>query len=108
MSRRVFTSAVLLLLFVMTCCGRGAASADGLAPGGVQLPQWVDIFVPEKTQVLPKEGSESGVKKAFAAPSFVNAGGVMVAIAEGLFDYNVHGYDLFGTLAQPATSTWCQ
>ncbi|EAN85322.1 putative trans-sialidase, Group II [Trypanosoma cruzi] len=96
MSWRVFTSAVLLLLLVIICCGSGAADAVEGKSGAVQLPKWVDIFVPEKTHVLPKEGSESGVKKAFAAPSLVSAGGVMVAFAEGLFGHNVHGYDLFG------------
>ncbi|PBJ73024.1 trans-sialidase [Trypanosoma cruzi cruzi] len=97
MSRRVFTSAVLLLLLVIICCGpcEAADAVEGKS-GAVQLPKWVDIFVPEKTHVLPKEGSESGVKKAFAAPSLVSAGGVMVAFAEGLFGHNVHGYDLFG------------
>ncbi|ESS54958.1 trans-sialidase [Trypanosoma cruzi Dm28c] len=99
MSRRVFTSAVLLLLVVMMwiCCGTGGAAAvvEGKS-GDAQLLQWVDIFVPEKTQVLPKEGFKSEVKKAFAAPSLVNAGEVMVAFAEGVFEYNVHGEDLFG------------
>ncbi|PBJ68342.1 trans-sialidase [Trypanosoma cruzi cruzi] len=98
MSRRVFASAVLFLLLVIwICCNTGGAAAvvEGNS-GAVQLPKWVDIFVPEKTHVLPKEGSESGVKKAFAAPSLVSAGGVMVAFAEGLFGHNVHGYDLFG------------
>ncbi|KAF5216383.1 hypothetical protein ECC02_010859 [Trypanosoma cruzi] len=98
MSRHLFCSAVLLLVIMMwICCNTGGAAAvvEGKS-GDAPLPQWVDIFVPEKTQVLPKEGPESGVKKAFAAPSLVNAGGVMVAIAESLFGYNVHGHDLFG------------
>ncbi|RNF02790.1 surface protein-2, partial [Trypanosoma cruzi] len=50
----------------------------------------------EKTQVLPKEGSENGVKKAFAAPSLVSAGGVMVAFAEGFSEYNAHENNPFG------------
>ncbi|PWV04646.1 putative trans-sialidase, Group II [Trypanosoma cruzi] len=98
MSRHVFTSAVLLLLVViMTCCATcEAAAVVESKSGAVQLPKWVDIFVPEKTQVLPKEGSKSGVKKAFAAPSLVSAGGVMVAFAESLFVYIVHEHNLFG------------
>ncbi|EKG03019.1 trans-sialidase, putative, partial [Trypanosoma cruzi] len=39
---------------------------------------------------------ETGVREAFAAPSLVSAGGVMVAFAEGLFVYKVHGHDFFG------------
>ncbi|EAN93642.1 surface protein-2 [Trypanosoma cruzi] len=96
MSRRVFASAVLFLLVVMMCCGRGAAAVVEGKSGDAQLLQWADIFVPEKTQVLSKEGSEGGVKKAFAAPSLVRAGGVMVAFAQGLFEYNVHGHEFFG------------
>ncbi|ESS55394.1 trans-sialidase [Trypanosoma cruzi Dm28c] len=96
MSRRVFTSVVLLLV-IWICCNTGGAVAvvEGKS-GDAQLPHWVDIFVPEKTQVLPKEGSETGVREAFAASSLVSAGGVMVAFAEGLFVYKVHGYDFFG------------
>ncbi|RNC56639.1 surface protein-2 [Trypanosoma cruzi] len=97
MSRRVFNSAVLLLLVVMMCCGTGGAAAvvEGKS-GDAQLLQWVDIFVSEKTQVLSKEGSETGVRDAFAVPSLVSAGGVMAVFAEGLFVYKVHGEDLFG------------
>ncbi|RNC61105.1 trans-sialidase [Trypanosoma cruzi] len=99
MSRHVFTSVVLLLLLViMMCCGSGGAHAVESKPGAVQLPQWVDIFVPNKTQVLPKNGTgETGVKEAFAAPSLVRAGGVMVAFAEGFLEYNGHHEKLFGT-----------
>ncbi|PBJ76161.1 trans-sialidase [Trypanosoma cruzi cruzi] len=97
MSRRVFTSTVLLLLVVMMCCGTcGAATAEQGKSGAVQLPKWVDIFLPNKTQVLPKEGSETGVREAFAAPSLVSAGGVMAVFAEGLFVYKFHGHDFFG------------
>ncbi|EKF98701.1 trans-sialidase, putative, partial [Trypanosoma cruzi] len=99
MSRRVFASAALLLLLVVIwiCCNTGGAAAvvEGNS-GDAQLLQWVDIFVPEKTQVLPKEGSETGVREAFAAPSLVRAGGVMAVFAEGLFVYKVHVHDFFG------------
>nr|ABQ53588.1 surface protein-2 [Trypanosoma cruzi] len=97
MSRRVFTSAVLLLLVIWICCNTdGAAAVVEGKSGDAPLPHWVDIFLPEKTQVLPKEGSESGVKKAFAAPSLVSAGGVMVAFAEGFSEYNAHENNPFG------------
>ncbi|RNC53608.1 trans-sialidase [Trypanosoma cruzi] len=98
-SRHVFTFAVLLLLFlIMMCCGSGGAHAVESKPGGVQLPQWVFIFVPNKTQVLPKDGTgETGVKEAFAAPSLVRVGGLMIAFAEGFLEYNGHHEKLFGT-----------
>ncbi|KAF8283439.1 putative trans-sialidase, Group II [Trypanosoma cruzi] len=103
MSRRVFASAVLLL-FVL-CCDRGAATAqvennadastsgpaltgtitaEGSASGGVEVPQGVDLFVPQTTQVLPKKGTtESGRRDSFVSPSLVSAGGVIAAFAEG-------------------------
>ncbi|ESS55343.1 trans-sialidase [Trypanosoma cruzi Dm28c] len=97
MSRRVFASAVLLLLFLMMCCSTdGAAAVVEGKSGDAPLPHWVDIFLPEKTQVLPKEGSESGVKKAFAATSLVSAGGVMVVFAEGFSEYNARENNPFG------------
>ncbi|KAF8285243.1 putative trans-sialidase, Group II, partial [Trypanosoma cruzi] len=105
MSRRVFTSAVLLLLFVL-CCDRGTATAqvekatdastpsgsaltgaitaEGSASGGVERPQRVDLFVPQTTQVLPKTGTtESSGRDSFVSPSLVSAGGVIAAFAEG-------------------------
>ncbi|RNC43167.1 trans-sialidase [Trypanosoma cruzi] len=100
MSRRVFTSAVLLLLLmIMMCCGTcGAAHAVESKSGGLQLPQWVDIFVSNETRVVPKDRTdETGVREAFAAPSLVRVGGVMVAFAEGFLEYNGHHEKLFGT-----------
>ncbi|KAF5217910.1 hypothetical protein ECC02_009200 [Trypanosoma cruzi] len=89
MSRRVFASAVLLLLVVMMCCGPcDAADVVERKSGDVQLPQWVDIFLPNKTQVVAKNGSASGVKFVFISPSLVSAGGVMIAVAEGRTKYN--------------------
>ncbi|KAF5226007.1 hypothetical protein ECC02_000937 [Trypanosoma cruzi] len=89
MSRPVFASAVLLLLVVMMCCGPcDAADVVGSKSGDVQLPQWVDIFLPNKTQVVAKNGSASGVKFVFISPSLVSAGGVMIAVAEGRTKYN--------------------
>ncbi|RNC34031.1 trans-sialidase [Trypanosoma cruzi] len=84
MSRRVFASAVLFLLVVMMCCGRGAAAVVEGKSGDAQLLQWVDIFVPHKTQVLPKGERGSGTPRdLFASPSLVSAGGVIAAFAEG-------------------------
>ncbi|EKG06757.1 trans-sialidase, putative, partial [Trypanosoma cruzi] len=104
MSRRVFASAVLLL-FVL-CCDRGAATAqvennavastlsgskltgaiagEESASGGVEVPQGVDLFVSQTTQVLPKTGTtDSSLRDSFVSPSLVSAGGVIAAFVEG-------------------------
>ncbi|KAF8287407.1 putative trans-sialidase, Group II [Trypanosoma cruzi] len=105
MSRPVFTSAVLLLFFVLVCCDRGAATAqvgsnaDASTPSGSALTsaitagrsasgsveglQRVDLFVPQTTQVLPKKGTDSSGRDSFVSPSLVSAGGVIAAFAEG-------------------------
>ncbi|PWV05335.1 putative trans-sialidase, Group II [Trypanosoma cruzi] len=84
MSRRVFTSAVLLLLFVMMCCGPcDAADVVKSNSGYAQLPHTVDLFVPRTTQVLPKEETGSIRRDSFVSPSLVSAGGVIAAFAEG-------------------------
>ncbi|PBJ72478.1 trans-sialidase [Trypanosoma cruzi cruzi] len=90
MSRHLFTSAVLLLLFVMMCCGTcGAAAAVESKSGVVQLPKWVDIFLPNKTQVVAKNGSAAGTPRdSFVSPSLVSAGGVITAFAGGRVKYN--------------------
>ncbi|KAF8303396.1 putative trans-sialidase, Group II [Trypanosoma cruzi] len=90
MSRHLFTSAVLLLLFVMMCCGTcGAAAAVESKSGVVQLPKWVDIFLPNKTQVVAKNGSAAGTPRdSFVSPSLVSAGGVIAAFAGGRVKYN--------------------
>ncbi|EKF33146.1 trans-sialidase, putative, partial [Trypanosoma cruzi marinkellei] len=85
MSRRVFTSALLLLLVVMMCCGiGGAANAVESRSGDAQQPQWADIFVPGKTQVVAKDGSASGTMLSFNTPSLSSAGGVMAVFAQGV------------------------
>ncbi|EKF37583.1 trans-sialidase, putative [Trypanosoma cruzi marinkellei] len=89
MSRRVFHSAVLLLVVMVMCCGTcGAAPAeenDGRSDLRiVKLPQGVDLFVPQKTLVQPKDGSvPATMRDSFASPSLVSAGGVIAAFAEG-------------------------
>ncbi|KAF8302222.1 putative trans-sialidase, Group II [Trypanosoma cruzi] len=89
MSRHVFNFAVLLLLVVMMCCATcGATPAkenDGNSDlRSVQELQWIDVFVPQKTQVLPKGGGTPGTKRdAFVSPSLVSAGGVIAAFARG-------------------------
>ncbi|PWV04871.1 putative trans-sialidase [Trypanosoma cruzi] len=89
MSRRLFTFALLLPLVVMMCCGSGGAAAVGSVSEDEHLSKWVDIFVPNKTQVLAGEDdSKSGVGVSFASPSLVSAGGVMAVLAEGIISYN--------------------
>ncbi|KAF5215799.1 hypothetical protein ECC02_008499 [Trypanosoma cruzi] len=97
MSRHLFYSAVLLLFVVLMCCS-GAAAADGSSwAGGAQLPQEVDVFVPQKTQVVIKSGGATEVKDSFGSLSLALAGEVMVAFAEGHKDYNgpQHTSDLY-------------
>ncbi|PWV04864.1 putative trans-sialidase, Group II [Trypanosoma cruzi] len=91
MSRRVFTSAVLLLLVVMMCCSGGASNAVTSNSGNAQLPQGVDLFVPQMTLVVPKGGtSQETIRNSFISPSLVSAGGVIAAFAEGQV-YTVNG-----------------
>ncbi|EKF32764.1 trans-sialidase, putative [Trypanosoma cruzi marinkellei] len=88
MSRRVFASVVLFIVVVMMCCGTGgAANGKGQQSLDVQLPQEIDIFVPNNTEVVEKNGSASGVKFSFFSPSLVSAGGVMIALVEGRTKY---------------------
>ncbi|PWU99569.1 putative trans-sialidase, Group II [Trypanosoma cruzi] len=82
MSRHLFHSAVLLLL-VALCGTSGAAHAEGTVAGNVQMPQWVTLFLPGKTPVVPRDGSASKMRDWFFLPSIVSAGGVMVTLAEG-------------------------
>ncbi|EKF29815.1 trans-sialidase, putative [Trypanosoma cruzi marinkellei] len=89
MSRRVFTSAVLLpLLIVMMCCGICGATPAIEEVGkndliNIQKLQSVNLFVPQKTLVLPKEGGGEGTRRdSFVSPSLVSAGGVIAAFAE--------------------------
>ncbi|RNC56463.1 putative trans-sialidase, partial [Trypanosoma cruzi] len=83
MSRHLFYSAVLVLFFVLVCCGSGAAHAVGSVSGCVRLLQCAEIFVLQETPVKPKDGSESKVKDSFVSSSLVSAGGVMAVLAEG-------------------------
>ncbi|PWV03028.1 putative trans-sialidase, Group II [Trypanosoma cruzi] len=103
MSRRVFTSAVLLLLFVMVCCSGGTSNAVKSNSGNAQLPHAVDLFLPNQTLVVPKDGtSQETTREAFASPSLVSAGGVIAAFAEGLMyvEYVVEG----GKVIEPISS----
>ncbi|KAF5222505.1 hypothetical protein ECC02_004547 [Trypanosoma cruzi] len=88
MSRHVFTSAVLLLVMMMCCGTCGAAAAGGNNGKSVlrnfRKLQRVDLFVPQKTQVLPKGTTSPETKlDSFVSPSLVSAGGVIAAFAEG-------------------------
>ncbi|ESS63147.1 trans-sialidase [Trypanosoma cruzi Dm28c] len=102
MSRRVFTSAVLLLLFVMMCRGSGASNVVATNSGNLQLPHTVDLFVPQTTQVVPKEETGSSRRDSFVSPSLVSAGGVIAAFAEGRVyaEYVVEG----GKIIEPISS----
>ncbi|KAF5217177.1 hypothetical protein ECC02_009984 [Trypanosoma cruzi] len=89
MSRHVFTSAVLLLVVVTMCCGTCGAAAAGGNNGksglmNFQKLQGVDLFVPQTTLVLPKEGTSPETNRfSFVTPSLISAGGVIAAFAEG-------------------------
>ncbi|EAN81292.1 trans-sialidase, putative, partial [Trypanosoma cruzi] len=101
MSRHVFISTVLLLLLVLCCSGAttaqvekatdastpsgsaltGAIAGEGSTSGRVEGMQRVELFVPQTTQVLPKDGTSQGTKRdAFASPSLVSAGGLIAAL----------------------------
>ncbi|RNC39315.1 trans-sialidase [Trypanosoma cruzi] len=84
MSRHL-TSAVLLLLVVLVCCSTGGTAKAEVKLGYFQLPQAVDVLVLRKTQVLARDGIESGVKDLYGLPSLVNAGGVMAVPARSIF-----------------------
>ncbi|KAF5215815.1 hypothetical protein ECC02_011462 [Trypanosoma cruzi] len=127
MSRRVFASLVLPL-FVVMMCGSGAATAqvgnnavastpslsaltgaitaEGSASGGVEVLQRVDLFVPQKTQVLPKTGTDSGRRDSFVSPSLVSAGGVIAAFAEGQINAKNPIPNQLSCLLMLLRSTW--
>ncbi|RNC55159.1 trans-sialidase [Trypanosoma cruzi] len=89
MSRRVFASAVLLLLFVLTCAAAGPAQESDGNSGlrSVEGLQWVDLFVPQTTPVLPEGGGTPETKRdSFVSPSLVSAGGVIAAFARGIIN----------------------
>ncbi|EAN92187.1 putative trans-sialidase, Group II [Trypanosoma cruzi] len=99
MSRLVFTSAVLLLLFVVVMfCGSGGAAATEKANAGkndlinIQNLQRVDLFVSRTTLVLPKKGTGPiKTRDSFFGPSLVSAGGVIAAFAEGHMNAEYQG-----------------
>ncbi|RNE96158.1 trans-sialidase, partial [Trypanosoma cruzi] len=77
MSRHHFYSAVLLLVTTMCCDTCGAAAAkenDGKSDlRSAEELQWVNLFVPQTTPVLPEGGGTPGTKRdAFASPSLVS------------------------------------
>ncbi|EAN83279.1 trans-sialidase, putative, partial [Trypanosoma cruzi] len=88
MSRHLFNFVILLLLVTTMCCATCRATPAKENDGnsdlrGVQELQWVDLFVPQTTQVLPKKGTGSSGRDSFVSPSLVSAGGVIAAFAEG-------------------------
>ncbi|RNC36158.1 trans-sialidase-like protein [Trypanosoma cruzi] len=117
MSRRVFASAVLLLLVVMMCCATCGATAARENDGNSDLRsveglQWVDLFVPQTTPVLPEGGGTPGTKRdAFASPSLVSAGGVIAAFARGIINAREDGAKLItpsysDVVAEYIDSSW--
>ncbi|EKF31577.1 trans-sialidase, putative, partial [Trypanosoma cruzi marinkellei] len=100
MFRHFFYSAVLLLLVVMMCCGSEGAHAVQSNLKDAQMPQWADIFVPQTTLLLPRDGGTSEKKwDSFASPSLVSAGGVMAAFAEG----HISSKDESGKSSEPSS-----
>ncbi|EKF28149.1 trans-sialidase, putative, partial [Trypanosoma cruzi marinkellei] len=94
MSRHLFYSAVLLVVAMMCCGTCGAAAAEGNGEKSdlrnFQKQQWVDLFVSQKTPVLPKGQTSSGMRDSFVSPSLVSAGGVIAVFAEGRKNAEVH------------------
>ncbi|KAF8304422.1 putative trans-sialidase, Group II [Trypanosoma cruzi] len=105
MSRRVFASAVLLLLVVMMCCGGATAAKENDGKSDLRSAeelQWVNLFVPQTTPVLPEGGGTPGTKRdAFVSPSLVSVGGVIAALAEGHINAQ---YTADGKLIKPLSS----
>ncbi|RNC34868.1 trans-sialidase [Trypanosoma cruzi] len=90
MSRRVFASAVLLLLlFVTLRCGTCGATPAKENDGkndlrSVQEPERVDLFFPQTKVLQPRDEVVPGTTRdSFASPFLVSAGGVVAAFAEG-------------------------
>ncbi|RNC34523.1 putative trans-sialidase [Trypanosoma cruzi] len=106
MSRHLFYSALLLL--VVMCCGTGGATLAKENDGKIDLrrvqePAGVDLFVPQKTLVQPKDGIVPvTTRDSFASPSLVSAGGVIGAFAEGHMDAEYQG----GQLSKPFSSAF--
>ncbi|ESS62289.1 stage-specific surface protein GP82 [Trypanosoma cruzi Dm28c] len=107
MSRRVFDSTILLLLVTTMCCDTCGATAAKENDGKSDLRsaeelQWVDLFVPQTTPVLPEGGGTPGTKRdAFVSPSLVSVGGVIAALAEGHMNAQ---YTADGKLIKPLSS----
>ncbi|RNE96485.1 group II trans-sialidase superfamily [Trypanosoma rangeli] len=88
-SWQMISSAVLfLLLCVPLMCNRSeVVHAESSNSKGVQLPQGVEVLVPQKTHVEVNGEAESQTRDFFSSPSLVQAGGVLVAFAEGRTQY---------------------
>ncbi|KAF5221750.1 trans-sialidase [Trypanosoma cruzi] len=76
MSRRVFTSAVLLLLFVMMCCGSGAAPTEASNSGKRIIFQVNESFSDSWNESLVQ------AFHSFRAPSLAYVSGFVVATVE--------------------------
>ncbi|EKF29746.1 trans-sialidase, putative [Trypanosoma cruzi marinkellei] len=93
MSRRVFTSAVLLLLFVMMFCGTGGAAQAGVE----QLPGsrfvWRDVTADDITV------------DSLAVPGLLNVGSDVFAVAEAQYKKKGENTVLTGIASQLLTKT---
>ncbi|EAN83210.1 trans-sialidase, putative [Trypanosoma cruzi] len=76
MSRRVFDPAVLLLLFVMVCCGSGAAPAEASNSGKRIIFQVNESFSDSENESLVQ------AFHSFRAPSLAYVSGFVVATVE--------------------------
>ncbi|RNC34768.1 trans-sialidase [Trypanosoma cruzi] len=95
MSRRVITSAVLLLVVMGMCCNTVQSVVVSNSGRGV------DPFVPQTTLVQSEDGTVPvTTRDSFASPSPVSAGGVIAAFAEGHTDAEYQG----GQLSEPFSS----
>ncbi|RNF04598.1 trans-sialidase [Trypanosoma conorhini] len=86
MSRRLFPSAVLLLLLVaLICCG--SCGADATEEGNLPASHEMEVFVSRKTAVTLRKtsggaGNTSKVIDSFSVPALVGVGDLLVAFAE--------------------------
>ncbi|RNE99882.1 group II trans-sialidase superfamily [Trypanosoma rangeli] len=83
MSRNMFLYSVLLLLCVLLVCFGSMAvyGEEGTKPKEMQMPQAIDLFVPNQT-IVEAQG-ERQTRESFLFPSLASAGGVLVTLAEG-------------------------
>ncbi|RNE96521.1 group II trans-sialidase superfamily [Trypanosoma rangeli] len=82
MYRHMFSYSVLLLLFLQMCFASATVHAEEGKPEEMQIPEPVDLFMPHRT-IVETQG-QSQTRESFAHPSLASAGGVLVALADGI------------------------